>query len=82
MLQEMKNLLKFGLKLECLEIEFHILIKMKTGGQLEIQVLVDQIQKFFIGLVILNFHQRILMFEMMKRTGWKSGIMYLWNTKD
>jgi hypothetical protein len=55
---------------------------MKIGGQLEIQVLVGQILKFFIGLVILNFHLRILMYEMMKIIGWKYGIMYLWNTTD
>jgi hypothetical protein len=31
---------------------------MKIGGQLEIQDLVDQILKFFIGFEKVNFHQR------------------------
>jgi hypothetical protein len=55
---------------------------MKIGGLLEIQDLVDQIVKFFIGLVKVNFHQRIQMYEMMKIIGWKYGIMYLWNITD
>jgi len=53
---------------------------MKTGGVLlEKLDLVDQILKFFIGLVIQNFLQKIQMLKMMKIIGWKFGIMFLWN---
>jgi hypothetical protein len=61
MLLEMKKVLIFGPNQECLEIEFHILIKMKTGGQLEILDLVDLILKFFTGFENLNFHQKVQM---------------------
>jgi hypothetical protein len=58
---KMKKVQKYGEKLEYHKVEFHILIKMKTGGQLERQDLVDLILKFFTGLVILNFHQQKVM---------------------
>jgi hypothetical protein len=79
MLQEMKNQQGFG---EVTELKiFHILEKKTIGGdQQDSQDLVDQIQKFFIGLGILNFHLQEVLFEMMKKIGWKSGITYLWNT--
>jgi hypothetical protein len=61
MLQEMKNLLIFGLLFECLEIEFHIFLLAKTGGLLVQLDLVDLIAKYSIGLGKVNFHLHDLM---------------------
>jgi hypothetical protein len=61
LLLEMKRLLKFGKKYECLKIEFLIYEKMIIGGQLEIQDLVDQILKFFIGFERVSFLQNEVM---------------------
>jgi hypothetical protein len=82
LLLEMMKLLLFGKRCECQKIEFLIFEKKIIGGQLEILDLVDQILKFFTGFENLNFHQKVQMYEMMKIIGWKSGIMYLWNTID
>jgi hypothetical protein len=62
MLQEMKNLLIYGLILVSLEKEFLIFQKVKIGGdQLEKQDLVDQIVKYFIGYEKENSHQQEVM---------------------
>jgi hypothetical protein len=49
MLLEMKKVQIFGLRLECLEKEFHIYLHLKTGGQLDQLDHVDLIVKYFIG---------------------------------
>ncbi|MDR2639862.1 MAG: hypothetical protein LBC61_00540 [Candidatus Peribacteria bacterium] len=79
MLQEMRNQQLFGRTFECQKIRFHTSQKKIIGGQLEILDLVDQIQKYFIGLGKKSFHQNEVMFEMMKIIGWKFGTMYLWS---
>jgi hypothetical protein len=77
---EMKNQQLFGLVLVCLKIEFLTFQKKIIGGLQVILDLVDQILKYFTGYEIVNFHQKEVMFEMTKKIGWKSGIMYLWNS--
>jgi len=82
MLQEMRKVQIFGLMLEYQEKKSHIFQLRKTGGQLAQLDPVDLIQKYFTGLVKVSFHLSDLMLKMMKIIGWKSGIMYLWNTID
>ena len=52
---------------------------MIIGGQLERLDLVDLIAKYFIGLERLNFLLFEVPLEVMTKTGWKFGIMFLWN---
>jgi hypothetical protein len=80
MLQKMNFQLLFGKVFEYQKIKFLIFEKMIIGGLLVQHDLVVQILKYFIGFEKVNFHQKKAMFEMMKAIGWKSGIMFLWNT--
>ena len=75
----MRNQLIFG---EVTEYTiFHTLEKKIIGGDQQVSLdLVDQTLRYFIGWENQNFLQNEALFEMTKKTGWKSGIMYLWNT--
>jgi hypothetical protein len=80
MLKRIRKVLIYGKKFEFLKIKFHFYEKkIIGGGQLEKHDLVDQIQRFFTGFEIQNFHQKIQMLKAMKIIGWKFGIMFFWN---
>jgi hypothetical protein len=79
MLQKMRNQQVFGKMFECQKKESHICQKKIIGGLLEILDLVDQIQRFFIGFEMKIYHQNEVMYEMIAKSGWRFGIMYLWS---
>jgi len=78
LLQKMNILLLYGNLFEFLNQESATSEPTTTGGQPDLLDLVDLTQRFFIGCE--NENQKpIQMSKMTKKTGWKSGIMFLWN---
>jgi hypothetical protein len=61
MLQEMKLLPLLGKWLEFLQREFHFYLKNIIGGVLVLFDLVDLIQKFFTGVVMIQSQQNLIL---------------------
>jgi hypothetical protein len=78
-LQEMILLQTNGKKYDFLKIKFHICQQITIDGLLDLYDLVDLILKYSIGYETLNILLSEAMLKMMRITGWKYGIMYLWN---
>lgn len=78
----MKNRQVFGKAYEFQRAESPTFQNQRIGGQRVILVLVVLTRRYFTGSEKVNFRLLVQTLQMMKITGWKSGIMSLWNTTN